>query len=445
MKLDELRGKQIAILGLGIENVALLQYLIAHGHTANYTILDARDKRQLHERAAGLEQLAHTHNLSLEWRTGPEYDRNLAEFDYIFRIAGYPLFKQPIIEAMMAGTSISSATKLFFDICPSKHTIGVTGSKGKGTTASLIYKILQDAGKRAHFGGNIGTPLFSFMDNIRPGDWVVLELSSFQTEDLHTSPHIAVFTNFFPDHLAAADPANPNYHKTLQSYWQAKTSIFTYQKKGDILIAGSQLKEKVTAVRPRSTIHFFTKSELPSRLVGEHNKKNIAAAAQAAKAVGISAGTIKRSVKDFAGLPHRLEFIAVHDDIRYYNDSFATAPHPAITALQSFHPGSVVLIAGGASKKTDYTSFATIAKTYAKAVMLLPGKGSQEIESALKAIDYPAIVHVKTMAQAVARAAKQATAGDIVLLSPACASFGLFNNYKERGEMFRAAVRKRAL
>lgn len=442
MTLDDFRGKRVAILGLGIENLALLRYLIAHDIQADYTILDARTKRQLEDRHTSLQELASQHDIRLHWRTGQDYDADLSDFNCIFRIAGYPLFTQPIINAMMAGVTVTSATKLFFDLSPSKNIIGVTGSKGKGTTASLIYKILKDAGRRAHFGGNIGTALFSFIEKIQPDDWVVLELSSFQTEDLHVSPHIAVFTNFFPDHLAAADPANPNYHKTLHSYWQAKTAIFAYQHKGDLLIADEQLEDMIMTNQPRGKVRYFTKSELPSGLIGEHNKKNIAAAILAAKAAGIGIADIKRSVKNFKGLEHRLEFVRAHGDVRYYNDSFATAPHPATIALQSFHPGSVVLIAGGASKAANYRSFAKQIKTSAKAVVLLPGQGSAEIERALRNAKYGAIDHAATMANAVRTACKRAEAGDIILLSPACASFGLFANYKERGEQFKEAVKK---
>jgi UDP-N-acetylmuramoylalanine--D-glutamate ligase len=434
MILKDLIGKKICFLGLGIENHALLLFLLQKKIKAEFFVCDARSDVETHGNASLLQ------NKNIVWRLGKHYDQHLDRYDIIFRIAGYPLFSKNIIKAMMAGVEISSPTKLFFDICPTKNIIGVTGSKGKGTTASLIYQILKDAGKRAHFGGNIGIALFSFFKKIKPDDWVVLELSSFQLEDLHVSPHIAVITNFFPEHLAAADPLNPNYHKTLATYWEAKTNIFSHQSKHDFLVVSEELKEKLHHEKVFSRVRYFGSSKLATPLVGSHNRRNVAAAQTVARIAGISARQTKKSVAAFKGLEHRLELAVVRDNRRYYNDSFATTPEAALTALHSFEPGRIIIIAGGSSKASDFRALAGEIKKYARMVFLLPGKGSRELKAALTAVRYRQMRLARTMQNAVAAAEKMSQPGDVILLAPACASFGIFKNYKDRGEQFKKAV-----
>jgi UDP-N-acetylmuramoylalanine--D-glutamate ligase len=432
MDFSRLTNKKICFLGFGIENQALLKFLLKNKIKADITVCDARP----------LASSPSKRRARVRWKLGKNYDQNLDKYDIIFRIAGYPLFTKNIIKAMIKGVEISSPTKLFFELCPTKNIIGVTGTKGKGTTASLIYTILKTAGKKVFFGGNIGTPMFSFMDKIKPDGWVVLELSSFQLEDLERSPRIAVFTNFFTDHLAAADPLNPNYHKNLIIYWHTKANIFSHQGSRDVLIANETLKNKIETADVKGKIIYFTKSNLPTKLIGEHNKRNIAAAILAAQAAGVSQNIIEQSVKKFKGLEHRLEFVTAKNNVRYYNDSFATNPDTAIIALETFKPGSIILIAGGSDKGSDFSALASETKKSVKFLILLPGKGTDRIKQALKKIKYQNIYLAGDMAQAVKQAKKEAAAGDIVLLSPACASFGIFKNYKERGQKFKLEVKK---
>ncbi|MEK7068030.1 MAG: UDP-N-acetylmuramoyl-L-alanine--D-glutamate ligase [Patescibacteria group bacterium] len=440
MTLASLQNKKLCFLGFGIENQALLKFLLKHKIRADITICDARNN--ITSPASGTLSLI-KRGYGVRWKLGKNYDNNLDKYDIIFRVAGYPLFTKNIIKAMMAGVEISSPAKLFFALCPTSNIIGVTGTKGKGTTASLIYAILKAAQKRVWFGGNIGTPMFSFFDRIKPGDWVVLELSSFQLEDLQRSPQIAVFTNFFPDHLAAADPLNPNYHKNLVTYWNAKTNIFSHQSARDILIAGNPLKEMITMSGAKGRVIYFAKSSLPTKLIGEHNKRNVAAAILAAQAAGVSQKTIAAAVKKFQGLEHRLELVAVKNGVRYYNDSAATNPDTAVTALNVFKAGSIILIAGGSNKnkKSDYRELVEKIKQKVKQVVILPGQGSQEIIAALKKTGYADIAQATNMREAVAVARQAALAGDVILLSSACASFGIFKNYKDRGNQFKAAVK----
>ena len=436
MTIKSLHNKKICLLGLGIENHALLEFLLAKKIPAEITVCDARTKRELKSRYGACVK-------GVTCKLGRRYDSELEGYDIIFRVAGYPLFSPAIIKAMMAGVTISSPTKLFFDICPTKNTIGVTGTKGKGTIASLIYQVLGDAGKRAHFGGNIGIPLFSFFEKIKPHDWVVLELSSFQLEDLHASPHIAVITNFFPEHLASGDPHNPNHHKTMPAYWEAKTNIFSHQNAKDFLIASSDLRVKLRHEKIPAKIRYFTTSSLETPLVGNHNKRNIAAAQVVARIVGITPTRVAESVASFKGLEHRLEFVGTQANVQYYNDSFATTPEAALTALHAFNPGRVILIAGGASKGARFNALAAQIKKYASHVVLLPGKGSDDLTRALAAQKVTAVTTRATMKTAVQAARKKSRPGDVVLLAPACASFGIFKNYKDRGEQFKRAAMAR--
>ncbi len=435
MTLKSLNNKKIAILGLGSENCALLEFL-EKNIEANITVCDARQKKHLCESCHCINKTS-----KISWQLEKGYDENLDQFDIIFRIAGYPFLTPQITKAKNAGVEISSPTKFFFDICPTKNIIGVTGTKGKGTTASLIYQILKDGKKHVYFGGNIGIPMFSFFDKIKKNDWVVLELSSFQLEDLHASPKIAVMTNFFQDHLAVADPNNPNYHKTMLTYWRAKTNVFTHQKKNDTLIANQSLKIKIDHIKPDSKIIYLNKSKLQTPLVGEHNKRNIIAAELVAKKAGVKKESIKKTVAKFKGLEHRLEFVTEKNAVRYYNDSFSTTPDTAIIAINTFNSNSVILIAGGSDKGSDFTNLAKTVKSRVKTIILLPGKGSDRLKQNFKKIKYSNIKIVKSMDSAVKEAKKLARPGNVILLSPACASFGIFKNYKERGKQFKSKVK----
>ena len=283
--------------------------------------------------------------------------------------------------------------------------------------------------------------MFSFFDKIKKNDWVVLELSSFQLEDLHASPKIAVMTNFFQDHLAVADPNNPNYHKTMLTYWRAKTNVFTHQKKNDTLIANQSLKIKIDHIKPDSKIIYLNKSKLQTPLVGEHNKRNIIAAELVAKKAGVKKESIKKTVAKFKGLEHRLEFVTEKNAVRYYNDSFSTTPDTAIIAINTFNSNSVILIAGGSDKGSDFTNLAKTVKSRVKTIILLPGKGSDRLKQNFKKIKYSNIKIVKSMDSAVKEAKKLARPGNVILLSPACASFGIFKNYKERGKQFKSKVK----
>ncbi|MBI4779006.1 UDP-N-acetylmuramoyl-L-alanine--D-glutamate ligase, partial [Candidatus Falkowbacteria bacterium] len=318
---------------------------------------------------------------------------------------------------------------------------GVTGTKGKGTTASLIYEILKKAGKRVWLGGNIGVAPFEFIDKIKKNDWVALELSSFQLEDMIVSPHIAVITNFYSEHLAPADPNNPNYHKSLKDYQDAKFNIIKWQKSGDKAVLNYELRITNYELNTKGKKIYFKKSELPSKLIGEHNKENIAAAVEVAKIVGIKQEIIKKAVAGFKGLEHRLELVREYKGVKYYDDSFATTPEASIIALKSFNQPVVILL-GGADKGSDFKQLAEEVKRRCKFVVLLNGQATNRIKQELIRVSFliDKMKLANNIKEAVVMARQKAGAGDIVLLSTACASFGMFKNYKERGSLFRKQV-----
>jgi len=435
-----LNNKKIAILGLGIENLALVKYILKHKVKCEITICDKREdvRVKMKIKKTGLRVKPAMTNTRICWQLGKGYNKNLDKFDILFRSPGWPI-KSP--QPPLIKGDLTSPIKLFFELCPTKNIIGVTGTKGKGTTASLIYEILKTAGKRVWLGGNIGVAPFEFMDKIKKTDWVVLELSSFQLEDMTVSPHIAVITNFYSEHLAPADPNNPNFHKSLKEYWQAKANIFRWQKANDYLISKSQIPISKQIPNPNfqnTKKIYFKKSELPSKLIGEHNKENVAAAVGVGKIVGVKSEIIKKAVANFKGLEHRLEFVSQIKGVKYYNDSFATTPESTIIALKSF-VAPIILLLGGADKGSNFKKLAAETKRRVKFVVLLKGDATLRIKKELLQAGYEnnKMKLVNNIKDAVNMARRQAERGDVILLSTACASFGMFKNYKERGRLFK--------
>lgn len=435
MNLRDLEKKKICILGLGIENYALIKFLLKKKVKCEIVVCDSRTKiKNIYP------DLVKQKNI--DWKLGSHYDEDLFIYDIIFRVAGYPLFSPEIKKAKKAGVEITSPIKLFFDLCPSKNIIGVTGTKGKGTTSSLIYEIIKNSKKKVHFGGNIGYPMFGFLEKIKKTDWVVLELSSFQLEDLHKSPHISVITNFTKEHLAPADPNNPNYHKSLSDYWNAKFNIFEYQKKNDYAIVNGRLDLRFKNYKLPSKIIYFQKSNLESGLPGDHNKENIAAAVEVANILKIKKEIIKKTVKKFKGLPHRIELVKKVKGVSYYDDSFGTTPEASIIAMKSFS-APIILLVGGADKGANFKQFAREIKKRVKFAVMLDGEATPRIKKELLNINYPRenIAPAYNMKQALTIAGAKAESGDVVLLSTGCASFGMFKNYKERGDLFKFKVK----
>ncbi len=438
MKITDISKEQLALVGLGSENYALLKFLITKKIYSPVTIFSFHSRKSIEITYPKLKQWSH-----ITWKTSKPNIQQLKKFTVIIRSPG--AFFSPTLRKQLKQQHIQviSPMQVFMDLCPTKNIIGVTGTKGKGTTSSLICSILKQGGKKVWLGGNIGVAPFEFISKIKKTDWVILELSSFQLEDMTSSPGIGVITNLSPEHLAPADKQNPNHHVSFNLYWQAKLNLLKFQKKGDIAIINTTLKQRPGIKNSNSKKIFFTTSSLPSRLVGEHNKENIAAAIAVAKVINVSKKNIATAVKNFKGLPYRLEKVVIKHTITYYNDSFATTPSATITALTSFHQ-PVILIAGGADKGSDFTKLAKEIKNRTKYLILFKGAALPKIQIALKKVDYDSkkIKIANSMTQAIKLAQSAAVKNDIILMSPACASFGLFKNYKDRGEQFTKLAQK---
>lgn len=437
MKLNDLENKKIAILGLGIENVSLVEFLIRKKIDCKIVICDANSN-------LNKENFSFNKKENIVWRLGEGYDKDLDDFDFVSRIAGYPLHSKEISEIKDRDKKVISPIKFFFDLCPTKNIIGVTGTNGKGTTSGIICSILESAGVKYYWGGNIGVPVFSFIDKLKNNDWVVLELSSYQLEDLKKSPHIAVITNFSEDHLVPVSDVNPNYHRSMNEYWQAKTNIFSHQKKGDIVILNEKIKNLDIGDGEGKRV-FFEKSDLESKLVGEHNKENIAAAVAVCREIGISKEFIEEGVHNFESLKFRIEQVFEIDGISFYNDSFSKTPECTITALKSFS-SPVILIAGGADRGVHFDEMAKEIRKRVKALILFDWQGSpkqatEKIEKSLRNVNFDEIKKASNMKEALKLAVSKAFKGDTILLSPGCPSFGMFKDYKERGELFEKEVR----
>ncbi len=432
-----LKNKNIAFLGLGIENLALIKFLLRRKVNCQITICDFKNEKELGEKFNVLRS-----RKNINWKFGQEANRNLSGFDFLFRSPGWPLFDKGLVEAKKANVRIINPIEFFIKLCPSKNIIGVTGTKGKGTTSSLIYHILKKSKKRVWLAGNIGVAPFDFFEKVRKNDWLVFELSSFQLEDMTISPRISVITNFYNEHLAPADPNNPNYHKDVRGYWRAKMLIAKYQTRQDFFVVNEKLKVKIKKIKLRSRLKYFAKSKLLSKLVGEHNKENVAAAVEVAKIIGTKDKIIAEAVRTFPGLEHRIELVSILKGVSYYNDSFATTPESATIALKSFQQ-PIVMLAGGAEKNSNFKELAKTINKKVKFLVLFSGDATLRLKREVERSGFNKnkIKIAKSMQEAVAIARRNAETGEVVLMSPACASFGMFRNYKERGKLFKQVVK----
>lgn len=405
--------QKVAILGYGLEGKDAEKYFQTRG--AKITILDQKfDKNYL---------------------------KNLNDFDLIVRSPGVYRYLPEIIAAEKAGVKITSAIKIFFENCPAKI-IGVTGTKGKGTTATLIYEILKKAGKDVYLAGNIGKPYLKLLPVLNPQSYVVLELSSFQLIDLDRSPYLAVVLNITLDHL--------DWHKSKEEYVNAKKNIVAHQSARDFAVINEEYfsSKNFARITPAKVI-FFSKKTLPEKykknlfLRGEHNLENIAAAVSVAKILKIADAKIIPVLTSFKGLEHRLELVANVRGVTFYNDSFATGPQPTIAAIRSFKE-PLTLILGGSDKGLDYDELGReIAKAeQVKKVIIIGKVGPLIIRSLNKAKYRGAIINLrqKPMAKIVQNAFRNTPQGGVVLLSPAAASFDMFADYKDRGQQFKKAV-----
>lgn len=421
-------NSRVAILGFGLEGRSLWRWL----------------KRSGNYRGAAVE--------ILDQKRGPNYLKNLERFDLIFRSPGVPYNLPELARARKMGVNFSSPTKLFFELCPAKI-IGITGTKGKGTVATLLYKILRASGRDVHLVGNIGRPALDCLPRLEKTSLVVFELSSFQLQDLDRSPSLAVILDLFPDHLDA--------HESLRQYYAVKTNIVRWQKARDQFFVfrdspraralGEASRGKKIFVDPEN-FKLFQPADL--KLVGRHNFRNAVMAARVAEALNVSRRIIGRTIRNFRGLPHRLQFVRRRGPVSFYDDSAATNPHAAAAAVRAFPAADqLVLLAGGRGKKLDYRPLVRALKDRPAALVVLFGENRPALARALGRISSPPRL-VKNLAGAVSLARRfiarsiRRLPGEsrgrrwVVILSPGAASFDQFTNYQERGETFRNLVRR---
>ncbi|HSW91897.1 MAG TPA: UDP-N-acetylmuramoyl-L-alanine--D-glutamate ligase [Candidatus Saccharimonadales bacterium] len=379
--------------------------------------------------------------------TGKGAFERLEGYDLVVRTAGLAPRK------IKTDGKIWSATNEFFAKCPAPI-IGVTGSKGKGTTSSLAASILRAAGKTVHLVGNIGVPALDVVEDISADDIVVYEMSSFQLWDLERSPHVAVVLMIEPDHL--------DVHVSFEEYVSAKAHIAQFQTPHDYVtyninnvhsvdIASRSAGQKIPFPDMRFAhigegFFWYGDQKLCSvdalTLPGAHNRDNACAAIAATWQWVSDRETIAKGLSAFSGLPHRLKFVREVADVRYYDDSIATTPGSAIAAMKAFSEPKV-LIMGGSSKGADFSPVAKVATSQNVKAVIVVGAEAHVIEEAFKHENDIPVINLGSevsMAQIVARAQQQSDTGDVVVLSPACASFGMFKNYSDRGDQFIDAV-----
>ncbi|OGM20893.1 UDP-N-acetylmuramoylalanine--D-glutamate ligase [Candidatus Woesebacteria bacterium RIFCSPHIGHO2_01_FULL_38_9] len=448
------KNKKVAILGWGINGLDASRYLIKHG--GQITIFDQKEKKDLNFSGFEIRKV--------KLVVGKDcLKKGLNNFDFIFRAPGVYRYRPEFSKAEEDGAVITSVVKLFFDLCPAKI-IGVTGTKGKGTTSTLIYEILKNDGKDAYLGGNIGTSILDLLPKLKQESWVVLELSSFQLIDMTKSPHIAVVLNITEDHM--------DWHKNRMEYVEAKTNIVRYQRKKDFSVLAYDHKDSRNfSELTKGSVFYFSNSQkvlgayvyngiiyldvgkkisevgrVENLLLrGEHNWENVCASIIASRLAGVSIGSIKQSVFSFKGLEHRLELVGKVNGVTFYNDSFSTNPQTTIAAIKSFEEPTT-LILGGSNKGLNYDEMGKeIAKRTNIKNTILIGDIAEVIEKSIVKGKYKGQIlrfEKKDMKTIVKKCLEITPTGGVILLSPATASFDIFANYKERGRKFKEAVMK---
>ena len=450
---ETLRGRSIAVIGMGVSNTPLIRMLLRA--ELKVTVCDKSPRERVEEQASELE------SLGARLKLGPDYLEKIHKFDLIFRTPGLSPNTPELKQAVERGSILTSEMELFFQLCPCRI-IGVTGSDGKTTTTTLISEFLKEAGLNVYLGGNIGKPLLPDVDGMVPEDVAVVELSSFQLMSMDRSPHVAVFTNLSPNHL--------DYHHTMEEYTSAKLNIFCHQSPKDrvvfnydnditrslakaavgqaMLFSRKQRLEEGVYLRDNAiwlTNPMGSREVLPLdriRIPGVHNIENYMAAIAAVD--GLVPDPVVREVADkFQGVEHRIEKVRELDGVTYYNDSIGTSPTRTMACLDSFDQ-KLIIIAGGYDKGVPFTQLGMAMVEKVK-VLILTGDTAPAIKRAVEEAEGFAgsglrVLETADLASAVTAARDTAREGDVVVLSPACAAFDQFKNFMERGKVFKRLV-----
>ena len=441
-------GKKVLVMGLGRFGGGVDVAKFAYNTGAKVTITDLAPAERLSD---SLKQLKEFSNI--EYHLGSHCARDFEQADIIVANPAVPADNEFLEIARRHNKLITSQVNIFFELCPTTI-IGITGANGKSTTAALTAHLLKSTRyENVWLSGNIGNqPLLMLLEEISADDLVVLELSSFQLEQLaqiKKAPQVALLTNLTPNHL--------DRYGTFADYCRAKENIFRFQKPDEESPPvsffnaedelGAEWFEKYSKDTGRICLKFSTddvSEEIRSdfTLPGRANLSNLAAATAVAKYFGVGDEAIKNCLPEFKPLPHRLELVVQVKGVSWYNDSKATTPDSAIAALEAFER-PIIIIAGGYDKNVPFDEFGEKIARAAKAAVLI-GQTGEKIAAAIRAgrADIPTVEFAKSLAEAVDLAERLSTHGDVVLLSPACASFDMFENFQQRGRVFRGLVRK---
>ena len=456
---ETLRGKSIAVIGMGVSNVPLIRMLLRA--ELKLTVCDKSPRERAGELADELE------SLGAKLKLGADYLSKIHRYDVIFRTPGLSPNTPELKKAAEGGSVLTSEMELFFKLCPCKI-IGVTGSDGKTTTTTLISEFLKEAGLNVYLGGNIGKPLLPDVDDMTPEDVAVVELSSFQLMSMDRSPKVAVFTNLSPNHL--------DYHHTMEEYTAAKMNIFLHQRPEDRAVFNydNDVTRSLSKKAPGSVAYFSRQTELEEkgaylgpnhpegeaiwlsnrqgrrlvlpltdiRIPGVHNIENYMAAIAAVDGI-VPDKCVRAVAQRFTGVEHRIELVRELDGVKYYNDSIGTSPTRTMACLDSFDQ-KLIIIAGGYDKGVPFTQLG-IAMVEKVKVLILTGDTAPAIKQAVEQAEGYAqsglkLIEADDLACAVSAAREAAQKGDIVVLSPACAAFDRFKNFMERGKVFKQLV-----
>jgi UDP-N-acetylmuramoylalanine--D-glutamate ligase len=431
-----MRTHKIAVLGYGREGKSLYGFLKKQpGKNREIWVLDRNSDLPLPR--------------SVKKQCGDNYLADLAQFETVFRSPGIPLHLPELKKAARAGVTISSATRLFFEAAARTGAtlVGVTGSKGKTTTSTLLYEMLRAEKKKVFLAGNIGTPMLDLLPKLDAKSVVILELSSFQLQDLERSPKYAVILDVFPEHQDA--------HANLKEYYDAKGNIARKQKSTDTVFyfahntvtrrlaaSGNGKKVKVT----EKGFSLFAPSEL--RIRGTHGFRNAVMAATVAKALGVNQATIRRTALEFRGVEHRLEFVMEmpgrHGTVAFYNDSASTNPMSSASAIEAFAGTPHILIAGGYDKNLDYAPLSSALRRAGTKLVILFGSNRSKVNAAVLKARIPSCFasNLEEALLVAVRTALDSPSSTAIILSPGAASFDMFDNYAARGLAFKDLVGK---
>ena len=450
---ENLRGKRLTVVGLGISNRPLVKMLLEHGFP-----VECRDRTP---REKLLPEVLELERMGAKLTLGEDYLEGI-QADVVFRTPGLNAFCPQLSALREQGVTVTSEMEAFFSVCPCPI-LGVTGSDGKTTTTTLIAKLLEKSGKTVWCGGNIGTPLLPQAAQIRPDHVAVVELSSFQLMDMTASPHVAVLTNLSPNHL--------DIHKDMEEYVTAKENLYLHQGAGDITVLNMDNEITNSFVpKAKGRVLQFSRKSRPAKgyylrqdqmicrtedgreqeimhaddilIPGVHNIENYMAAFCAVDGM-VSREDMVSLAKTFGGVSHRIELVREKDGVKYYDSSIDSSPSRTTACLRSFHQ-KVILVAGGKDKGISYDSLGPELRDHVK-LMVLTGMTAGKIRAAAEQTEgydgtNPRIIDVEGFDDAIRRAAAEALPGDVVILSPASTSFDRFRNFEERGDRFKQVV-----